>query len=66
LNEATRKPYEIICNMRISQQICQWIRYPHKYEVNENDANFSIAAVEKIKELEPIIEIYNEIINRLV
>jgi hypothetical protein len=23
LNEATRKPYEIICNMRISQQICQ-------------------------------------------
>jgi HEPN domain-containing protein len=33
------------------------IRYPHKYEVNENDVNFSISAVEDVKRLKPIIEI---------
>ncbi|MDR1316321.1 MAG: HEPN domain-containing protein [Spirochaetales bacterium] len=30
------------------------IRYPHKYEVNESDANFSIEAVEEIRNAEPI------------
>ena len=33
------------------------IRYPHKYEVNENDVNFAISAVEKIKAIKPIVEI---------
>ena len=33
------------------------IRYPHKYEVNENDANFSISAVEKIKNIKPLVEL---------
>jgi hypothetical protein len=37
------------------------IRYPHKYEVNENDVNFSIDAVEKVKIIKPIIDIENEI-----
>jgi HEPN domain-containing protein len=37
------------------------IRYPHKYEVTENDADFSISAAEKVKNLKPIIDIRNEI-----
>jgi HEPN domain-containing protein len=110
LNEAARKPYEIICyhcaqavekylksyltfrniipkkthdlvflyNLCIEKDnefqsiktICEFlnrfandIRYPHKYEVNEDDVNFSINAVEKIKELKPIVGIQNEITN---
>jgi HEPN domain-containing protein len=94
LNEATRKPYEIICyhcaqaaekylkgyltfrdiipkkihdlvflynlctdkddEFQSIKTICEFlnrfsndIRYPHKYEVNENDVIFSINAVEK-------------------
>ncbi|MDR2118914.1 MAG: HEPN domain-containing protein [Tannerellaceae bacterium] len=35
------------------------IRYPHKYEVNENDVTFSISAVEKIKYIKPILDIRN-------
>jgi HEPN domain-containing protein len=111
LNEATRRPYDIICyhcaqatekylkgyltfrdiipkkthdlvflyNLCIEKDsgfqsiktICEFlnrfandIRYPHKYEVNENDVNFSIDAVEKIKELKPIIEIQDEITDK--
>jgi len=30
------------------------IRYPHKYEVSEDAANFAIAAVEKIRNIKPI------------
>jgi HEPN domain-containing protein len=37
------------------------IRYPHKYEINGNDVNFSIDSVEKVKILEPIANIRNEI-----
>ncbi|GHV77972.1 hypothetical protein AGMMS49942_27930 [Spirochaetia bacterium] len=33
------------------------IRYPHKYEVIENDIDFSINAVETIRNIKPIIEI---------
>ena len=39
------------------------IRYPHKYEINENDVNFSINSVEKVKSLKPFINIRNEINN---
>ena len=39
------------------------IRYPHKYEVNESDVNYSINAVEKIKSIEPLISIKKEIDN---
>jgi HEPN domain-containing protein len=39
------------------------IRYPHKYEVDESDANFSIRAVERIKNIEPIINIVNNVNN---
>jgi HEPN domain-containing protein len=110
LNEAIRKPYEIICyhcaqaaekylkgyltfkdiipkkthdlvflyNLCVEKDgefqsikiICEFlnrfandIRYPHKYEVNENGVNFSIDAVEKIRKLKPIIDIQNEITN---
>jgi HEPN domain-containing protein len=38
------------------------IRYPHKYETNETDTNFSIDSVEKIRIFEPILEL-REIIN---
>jgi HEPN domain-containing protein len=110
LNEATRKPYEIICyhcahatekylkgyltfkniipkkthdlvflynlctekdnEFQGIKTICEFlnrfandIRYPHKYEVNENDVKYSINAVGKIKDLKTIIEMRNEIIN---
>jgi predicted nucleotidyltransferase len=39
------------------------IRYPHKYEVNDNDANFSINAVEKIRNIKPLVNIRNKIHN---
>ena len=39
------------------------VRYPHKYEVNESDVNYSINAVEKIKNVEPLINIRKNIIN---
>jgi hypothetical protein len=37
------------------------MRYPHKYEVNNNDAGFSINAVEKIRNIKPIIDLRNKI-----
>ena len=33
------------------------IRYPNKYEVNENDVNFAISAVEKIRNIKPLIDL---------
>jgi HEPN domain-containing protein len=30
------------------------IRYPHRVEINENDVQYSIDAVERMKEIEPI------------
>ena len=35
------------------------IRYPHKYEVIESDVNSAIAAVEKIRHFQPILELRN-------
>jgi len=37
------------------------IRYPHKYEVNENDAKISISAVEKIKNIKQLVELKNKL-----
>jgi HEPN domain-containing protein len=39
------------------------IRYPHKFEVTDNDVNFSINAVEKIMNIKPIIDLRNRINN---
>jgi HEPN domain-containing protein len=46
------------------QQLCDFlttfandIRYPHKYEVTENDVNFSIQAVEKIENIKPLADL---------
>ena len=33
------------------------IRYPHKYQVSENDVNFAINAVEKIRNFKPISDL---------
>jgi HEPN domain-containing protein len=33
------------------------IRYPHKYEVHEEDVSFSIAAVEKIRNIKPMSDL---------
>ena len=33
------------------------IRYPHKYEVTDDDADFAINAVEKIKNSKPILDL---------
>jgi HEPN domain-containing protein len=41
------------------------IRYPHKYEIDENDVNFSIGAVSKIRDLKPILDLRNSINNEL-
>ena len=30
------------------------IRYPHKYETNENDADYALSSVEKIRNFKPI------------
>jgi HEPN domain-containing protein len=38
------------------------IRYPHKYEVNETDVDFSLDGVEKIRNIKPMIDI-RKIIN---
>jgi HEPN domain-containing protein len=48
---------KILCNFlnRFSNDV----RYPHKYEVNENDVIFCIEAVEKIRNLKPINELRN-------
>jgi HEPN domain-containing protein len=108
LNEAIRRPYEIICyhcaqsiekylkcyltfcdivprkthdlvflnslcaekdnEFQEIKSICEFlnrfandIRYPHRYEINESDVNFSIISVEKVKMLKPIINIRDEI-----
>jgi len=37
------------------------IRYPHKYEISEDDVSFAINSVEKVKLLKPIIDIRSEI-----
>jgi HEPN domain-containing protein len=41
----------------ISNRFNNDIRYPHKHEINEDDINFAINTVEKIKNLKPIINI---------
>jgi HEPN domain-containing protein len=104
LNEADRKPYEIICyhcaqatekylkgylsyndiipqkthNLLFLHELCVEkenefeiirtecgllnrftieIRYPHKMEIKEEDVNYSLKAVERIRNLEPIKKI---------
>jgi HEPN domain-containing protein len=37
------------------------IRYPHQYEINENDVSFAINSVEKVKLLKPIVDMRSEI-----
>jgi HEPN domain-containing protein len=37
------------------------IRYPHKFEVYNDDVNFSINSIEKIKNLKPIIDMRKEL-----
>ena len=108
LNEAVRKPYEIICyhcaqavekylngyltyeniiprkthdlvflnsvcverdtEFQSIKILCNFlnrfvsdIRYPHKYEVSENDVSFALQAVEKIKNIKPLADIRNQI-----
>jgi len=39
------------------------IRYPHRYETNEDEANFCINAVKKIRDFEPVNKIRNTINN---
>ena len=37
------------------------IRYPNQYEVAEDDVNFSISAVEKVRDIKPISDLRNQI-----
>jgi hypothetical protein len=50
-----------ICNFL--NRFASDIRYPHKYEVNEGDVNFSINAAEKIRNIKPMVNIRNKIKN---
>jgi len=36
------------------------IRYPHQYEISEDDVNFAISSAEKVKFLKPIIDMRRE------
>jgi HEPN domain-containing protein len=36
------------------------IRYPHQYEISEDDVSFAINSVDKVKLLKPIIDIRSE------
>jgi hypothetical protein len=47
-----------LCN--ILNRFANDIRYPHKYEVNASDVNFSIDAVEKIRNIKPFIDLKNK------
>jgi HEPN domain-containing protein len=40
-------------------QFANDIRYPHRYEVTESDVNFSIDAVEKIRNIQQIADLRN-------
>ena len=37
------------------------IRYPHKFEVYDDDVKFSISSAEKIKNIKPIIDMREEL-----
>jgi HEPN domain-containing protein len=39
------------------------IRYPHKYEVSEDDINISINAAENVSNIKPVVSIRNKIHN---
>ena len=39
------------------------IRYPNRYEVTENDVNFAVKAVEKIRNFKPILDLRDIISN---
>jgi HEPN domain-containing protein len=39
------------------------IRYPHRMEVNEDDINYSLSAVERIKNIQPMKDLINFINN---
>jgi len=45
---------EIMVECGFLNRFANDIRYPHKYEINEADANFSIQAVEKIRHFKPL------------
>ena len=56
---------DVFCNI---QALCDYlttfannIRYPHKYEVTEDDVKFSINAVEKVRNCKPILDLINNI-----
>jgi len=110
LNEASRKPYEIICyhcaqatekylkgyldynditapkthNLLLLHELCvekdtifedirtecsllnrftSEIRYPHRIEIKEEDVKYSLNAVERIKNIDPMKKLRNSIIN---
>jgi HEPN domain-containing protein len=48
---------KIVCDFL--NQFANNVRYPHKYEITENDVNFSIGAVEKVRNLKQILDLRN-------
>ena len=63
LNSICINKHNDFCNI---QQLCDFltafsndIRYPHSYEVTQDDANFSIKAVEKVRNIRPIAGLRN-------
>jgi HEPN domain-containing protein len=58
LNRACTEKEKIFENIKtecdILNRYSNDISHPHKYEINDNDVNYAISAVEKIRNLEPI------------
>jgi hypothetical protein len=48
-----------LCN--ILNRFSNDIRYPHKYGVTENDVDFSIGAVENVRNIKSLIDLRNKI-----
>lgn len=51
----------IIIECGFLKRCASGIRYPHKYEITEDDMNFAIKAAEKVRNCKPIIELINRI-----
>jgi len=63
LNRICTEKDNDFCNIQSScdflNQFATAIRYPHKYDITENDVDFSIKAAEKVKNSKPITELIN-------
>ncbi|MCL1931307.1 MAG: HEPN domain-containing protein [Treponema sp.] len=55
--DASFEEIKIVCDFL--NRFANDIRYPHKYDVDKNDANFAIGAIDKMRNLKPILDLRN-------